>query len=98
MNPKRRPEDRKPRSWELYEPQPSRSRSSVGCGVLLLISVIGAVIGGLIAIATTPSETEYFGPDYGSDVGRLVGGAFLGFLIGFLVGAAILWAVSRRSR
>jgi hypothetical protein len=90
---------RKPRSWE-NDPEPPPRRSS-GCGVLFLVGLIGAVIGGFLALYTAPPQTESFGPDYGADAGRLFGGAILGFVIGLLVGATIVAirdAVARRSR
>jgi len=100
MTPEDRRRDRKPRSWDYDESQSSRSSTS-GCGTLLVVAVIGAVIGGLIAAYTTPPETELYGPDYGTDAARLFFGAIAGFVIGFLVGVAILGirdAVARRSR
>lgn len=94
MTPNRRPEDRKPRSWELEEPQGSRSSTSAGCGVLLLVAVIGAVIGAYIGTFLASPNDLYFGPPDESIVGAIVG-----FVIGFLVGAAILaWREQQTKR
>jgi hypothetical protein len=92
MTPERKSQDPEPHWRDYEEPQPTLA----GCGVLVLLAVIGAVIGAgigaYIASLAPPNGDLYFGPP-----GESIVGAILGFVIGFLAGGAILAAGDPRN-